>query len=699
MIVWLFLFGIVVCKQCQEILVRKNADDFSGIEKSKFLAAFRKLHAGRFNSVMLNLTGTHLHNKNLIHGSAVFLPWHRHFLHIFQKEIRKVDPSVVVPYWDWTRNSNEPHKSRVFEWLGSDGVGKERCVKLGGKPLEVMIDDNGVNPHCLRRKFDLGGKLSAFMGTSGIKKILKQRAFWPFAERLEAQPHASPHDNLGGDMGSMSSPNDPLFWLHHAMVDRIYTSWQFNNPNKYIPDSEDEPLPAFSETTVKDTLDTRAYPYCYEYASLMSSDEQTSDFKPTKLDTDKQSSDSKLATDKQASDSKSETDNRNNASKPTKSNTDKQPIDSKPAKDKQTSGSKPAGKTTTDTKEKTSEFDPANDIKEEECETDDPSSKTTQASNQGADQLTPETKKQASESDPANDIKEDDCEEVVPSNKKAQEPNQESGQLTPETKKQASESDPANDIKEDDCEDVPSNKKAQEPNQESGQLTPETKKQASESDPANDIKEDDCEDVPSNKKAQEPNQESGQLTPETKKQASESDPANDIKEDDCEDVPSNKKAQESYQKSGQLNPEALEQTSESDPTNDIKEDDCEEDVPSNKKAQEADQENTLQLKLQPGITLAINIAQVANETSAQVLMQHVCPASLCPTMPTKSKSKSKLIHLPRPISEKWIKMNNYSILKFRFYEIQYATQIYSKNLEISRKLKRCKPKQKRLLKY
>ncbi|KAJ9060229.1 hypothetical protein DSO57_1033149 [Entomophthora muscae] len=658
MIVWLFLFGIVVCKQCQEILVRKNADDFSGVEKSRFLAAFRKLHAGRFNSVMLNLTGTHLNNKNLIHGSAVFLPWHRHFLHIFQKEIRKVDPSVVVPYWDWTRNSNEPHKSRVFEWLGSDGVGKERCVKLGGKPLEVMIDDNGVNPHCLRRKFDLGGKLSAFMGTSGIKKILKQRDFWPFAERLEAQPHASPHDNLGGDMGSMSSPNDPLFWLHHAMVDRIYTSWQFNNPNKYIPDGEDKPLPAFSETTVKDTLDTRAYPYCYEYASLMSSDEQTSDFKPTKPDTDKQTSDSKLATVKQASDSKSETDNRNNASKPTKSDTDKQPIDSKPAKDKQTSGSKPAGKTTTDTKEKTSEFDPANDIKEEECETDDPSSTTTQASNQGADQLTPETKKQASESDPTNDIKEDDCEENVPSNKKAQESYQKSGQLNPEALEQTSESDPTNDIKEDDCE----------------------------------------ENVPSNKKAQESYQKSGQLNPEALEQTSESDPTNDIKEDDCEEnVPSNKKAQESYQKSGQLNPEALEQTSESDPTNDIKEDDCEEDVPSNKKAQEADQENTLQLKLQPGITLAINIAQVANETSAQVLMQHVCPTSLCPTMPTKSKSK--LIHLPRPVRENWIKMNNYSILKFRFYEIQYATQIYSKNLEISRKLKRCKPKQKRLLKY
>ncbi len=33
-------------------------------------------------------------------------------------------------------------------------------------------------------------------------------------------------------MNSMKSPNDPAFWFHHAQIDRIWSLWQENNPNK-----------------------------------------------------------------------------------------------------------------------------------------------------------------------------------------------------------------------------------------------------------------------------------------------------------------------------------------------------------------------------------------------------------------------------------------------------------------------------------
>jgi tyrosinase len=37
---------------------------------------------------------------------------------------------------------------------------------------------------------------------------------------------AAPHNMIGGNMVDLTSPNDPLFWLHHANVDRLWAVWQ-----------------------------------------------------------------------------------------------------------------------------------------------------------------------------------------------------------------------------------------------------------------------------------------------------------------------------------------------------------------------------------------------------------------------------------------------------------------------------------------
>jgi tyrosinase len=46
-----------------------------------------------------------------------------------------------------------------------------------------------------------------------------------FREALES-PHNSVHVQIGGDMNSGTSPNDPVFWLHHANIDRLWARWQ-----------------------------------------------------------------------------------------------------------------------------------------------------------------------------------------------------------------------------------------------------------------------------------------------------------------------------------------------------------------------------------------------------------------------------------------------------------------------------------------
>jgi hypothetical protein len=43
------------------------------------------------------------------------------------------------------------------------------------------------------------------------------------------------HRWIGGDMLSMTSPNDPIFFLHHSNVDRIWAKWQLEHPDQTYP--------------------------------------------------------------------------------------------------------------------------------------------------------------------------------------------------------------------------------------------------------------------------------------------------------------------------------------------------------------------------------------------------------------------------------------------------------------------------------
>ena len=52
-------------------------------------------------------------------------------------------------------------------------------------------------------------------------------------------------------MASQTSPADPLFYLHHCMVDRLWATWQINNPgaDQYSLDDEDD-YPTYDDTFV-----------------------------------------------------------------------------------------------------------------------------------------------------------------------------------------------------------------------------------------------------------------------------------------------------------------------------------------------------------------------------------------------------------------------------------------------------------------
>ncbi|CVK94751.1 related to monophenol monooxygenase (tyrosinase) [Fusarium mangiferae] len=191
-----------------------------------------------------------------IHFVAQFLPWHRYFVHLYETSLRdECGYRGSMPYWDWTIDSKDMSKSPIFSkdkirGFGGNGVGGGFVNPGRPNPLTMCVLDGAFNnftvqyydqtsrPHCLNRGFNDGlTSAGKFQGDSyspqAVSKIISDsKNFTKFTRDLENGPHGAIHQAIGGDMVPSTSPNDPVFFLHHAQIDRLWWVWQQQNPKK-----------------------------------------------------------------------------------------------------------------------------------------------------------------------------------------------------------------------------------------------------------------------------------------------------------------------------------------------------------------------------------------------------------------------------------------------------------------------------------
>jgi hypothetical protein len=88
-------------------------------------------------------------------------------------------------------------------------------------------------------------------------------------------PGQDPATDLFGTMAFNSSPNDPVFWLHHAQIDRLWARWEARHGAGYRPEAEgpyghnlDDPMWPYRQiglqVSPRMTLSTEAMGYAYE---------------------------------------------------------------------------------------------------------------------------------------------------------------------------------------------------------------------------------------------------------------------------------------------------------------------------------------------------------------------------------------------------------------------------------------------------
>ncbi|XP_019174144.1 PREDICTED: polyphenol oxidase I, chloroplastic-like [Ipomoea nil] len=229
-----------------------------------------------------------------VHNSWLFFPFHRWYLYFYEKILGKLinDPTFALPYWNWDNQSGMTMPNMFMSTTSSlydanrnpnylppaivdlNYAGKDR-----GLSDEELIAENLVAVY--RSMVTNGGTTELFMG----KKYVTGTPPSPGQGSVEGIPHTPVHrwvgDSVdqpnGEDMGNFySAGRDPLFYSHHANVDRMWVIWQkllggkdftddsWLNASFLFYDENEQPVRVYA----KDCMDNIAMGYDYEYSSL-----------------------------------------------------------------------------------------------------------------------------------------------------------------------------------------------------------------------------------------------------------------------------------------------------------------------------------------------------------------------------------------------------------------------------------------------
>lgn len=184
----------------------------------------------------------------------LFLPWHRAYLSFFDNAARDQNADAILPWWDWTSNASHQTGLPAAYTAGGTALQSGPVPAISGQP-ERRTTRNPGGP----------GDLPT---TQQVTDLLALTDFRDFSNQLQ-DIHDGVHGWVGGDMGSIAtSAFDPVFWAHHAMIDRIWYLWQLRHGVNNIPANYlDKAL--FPGLTVQQVLDVRALGYDYASAAVV----------------------------------------------------------------------------------------------------------------------------------------------------------------------------------------------------------------------------------------------------------------------------------------------------------------------------------------------------------------------------------------------------------------------------------------------
>ncbi|MEI9993401.1 MAG: tyrosinase family protein [Rhizomicrobium sp.] len=186
----------------------------------------------------------------------MFLPWHRMYVYYLEKIVQWVlnDTTFALPYWNYNASAT------------------------ASLPAKFLQPNNSTNP--LFYAYRNPGPAAGNPLTGLSLDSLKQATYSGFCSTLDFGLHGDVHVQTGNSSQGMGTvpwaANDPIFFMHHCNIDRLWASWNHNggtNPttsswlNQTFTFAQAAGYPATCQqvtATVTNFKDTLALGYTYD---------------------------------------------------------------------------------------------------------------------------------------------------------------------------------------------------------------------------------------------------------------------------------------------------------------------------------------------------------------------------------------------------------------------------------------------------
>ncbi|KQY95788.1 hypothetical protein ASD21_04565 [Caulobacter sp. Root1455] len=214
---------------------------------AKFVAAVKTMRANTNpNDPNSWFYWANIHQNFCPHGQPYFLTWHRGYIYRFEQQIRAIsgDQAFNLPYWDYFANAN--------------------------LPKEFTTPGDASNPLWTQRK---NTNVAAALGYGFTQpQYVNFPRNWPspMEPQIESVPHNPVHNIIGGFMPTLQSPQDPIFWVHHGNIDRLWAAWITAGGGRTMPATNDPywngsfnygATPGMAKIQTRDTTTTLGYVY------------------------------------------------------------------------------------------------------------------------------------------------------------------------------------------------------------------------------------------------------------------------------------------------------------------------------------------------------------------------------------------------------------------------------------------------------
>lgn len=205
----------------------------------------------------------HGYDLDLCHDDdRLFLTWHRSYTYSFEKALSSAlrwkrgdaELELTLPYWDWTQFKSSTHASNGLPKVVND----ETYINQGGdevpnplaraKSLYRSISEGLTNEEEFTSRLPTRLRGDIPLLKNEVERYLTNPSFATFQNDFNSAAHGHVHVVVGGndpgsplpfpsrDMGrTVSAAYDPIFWMHHAMCDKVWADWQELWPNANIP--------------------------------------------------------------------------------------------------------------------------------------------------------------------------------------------------------------------------------------------------------------------------------------------------------------------------------------------------------------------------------------------------------------------------------------------------------------------------------